>query len=82
MSRSRRKTPKGGLTNSGFNRGEKDDKQIANRKLRKRNKRLVEKGEEETFIVKREASNIWDFRKDGKKRFNPKTSYGKKMMRK
>ena len=63
------------MTTSGFNRGEKKDKQIAHRRLRTRVKRiclsLLGKFDEAAFDnvvfpLLREISDIWGFAKDGK----------------
>lgn len=61
MSRSRRKTPKRGLTAKT----EKENKRHANRKYRRTVKVKIKKGEEELPAV-RELSNVWAFAKDGK----------------
>ncbi len=62
MSRSRRKTPKIGITTT---RSEKEDKRVANRALR----RKVRQGKSELMI--RDVSDVWAFGKDGKSRFDP-----------
>jgi len=71
MSRSRRKTPKCAHCTSGYNNGEKEDKQKANRKLRSKSKQLINKGIEPMLRL-REVSNTWTMQKDGKGRFDPK----------
>jgi hypothetical protein len=62
MSRSKKKTPKTGMTTAE---SEKDDKRKANRKFRRKIKVQVQKGETELVKIK-EVSNIWSFDKDGK----------------
>jgi hypothetical protein len=66
MSRSYRKNPFGGCCNPG---SEKRAKCHANRKLRHTNKAEVYSGEEETFTIRRESSDVWAFPKDGKMHF-------------
>lgn len=75
MARSRRKNPCYSITTGGFNRGEKKDKQFANRRLRNRVKRICLSllGESDetafdnvVFPLQREVSDIWGFAKDGK----------------
>jgi hypothetical protein len=63
MSRSRRKTPKAGITTAD---SEKQDKRLANRDLR----RKVRQGKLDLRV--RDVSNVWSFDKDGKQRFDPK----------
>lgn len=87
MSRSRRKNPFCSITVSGFNRGEKDEKRLINRKVRRKNRSMisidVETSNEIIFIDKaREIHEVWDMRKDGKKRFDPNSFHGKILMRK
>lgn len=62
MSRSKRKTPKTGITTAV---SEKWEKRNANRRLRKRVKVQIKKGKLELSKL-REISNIWAFGKDGK----------------
>lgn len=62
MSRSRRKTPKKGITGAET---EKENKREANRKYRRVTKIQVKKGDSELPAVK-ETSNVWSFDKDGK----------------
>lgn len=63
MSRSKRKTPIFG--NGGGS--EKDDKRIANRKLRRKSKSLLQNFTEDTIMpLLNEVSNLWDMAKDGK----------------
>jgi len=66
MSRSYRKNPFGGCCGS---KTEKWAKTRANRTLRHINKSEVFNGEEETFTIRREASDVWGFPKDGKAHF-------------
>lgn len=63
MSRSRKKTPKRGLTTA---KSEKRDKRIANRKFRRKTKIQNTLGESD-FVKLREVSNVWEFDKDGKR---------------
>ena len=63
MSRSRRKTPKTGITTAET---EKENKRQANRKFRRVTKVKVKKGGDELPLTK-ELSNVWSFDKDGKK---------------
>lgn len=63
MSRSRKKTPKKGITLADT---EKDNKREANRKLRRVTKIKVKRGEDELPDIK-EVSNVWAFNKDGKR---------------
>ncbi len=66
MSRSRRHLPCCSITVSGFNRGEKRDKQIANRQERRVVATALRGEPPEVLPLKRELSNIWAWRKDGK----------------
>jgi hypothetical protein len=67
MSRSRRKTPCGGNTTSD---SEKQDKQIASRQLRRRNRQLSRKATDEVFQYQQnELYDNWKFAKDGKSRW-------------
>jgi len=75
MSRSRKKTPAGGMTNA---RSEKDDKRRANRKLR----RKTRAGDPANAPAIREVSDVWVFQKDGKVRFDPTDPRNRKAMRK
>ena len=61
MTRSRKKNPIHGHTCGGCNRGEKQDKQRANRKLRRKVRENPD-----TDIDVRDVSDVWDFAKDGK----------------
>jgi len=67
MSNSRRKTPICGITTAD---SEKQDKRIANRKLRHAVKITLRKGLEALPVMK-EVANIWGMDKDGKQRFDP-----------
>ena len=69
MSRSRRRFPIIALTCAGYRRGEKDDKRLAHRALRRRVRVAIPKGE--LLPLLREVSNVWNFRKDGKQWCNP-----------
>jgi len=69
MSRSRRKTPITGWTTS---KSEKKDKQIANRRFRRREKQAIYHGEEPPEDPN-EVSNPWDFAKDGKQYIDEET---------
>jgi len=69
MSRSRRKRPFSGITSSDT---EKQDKRIANRKLRRKVRvRLAVDAEPETLPHVRDVSDPWAMSKDGKMRFDP-----------
>ncbi len=63
MSRSKKKTKIQGITTA---KSEKNNKQEANRKLRRLVKQKVTKEEEELPLL-REVSDVWTFDKDGKK---------------
>jgi hypothetical protein len=76
MSHSRRKIPKRGVTTSE---SEKSDKRVANRRLRRAAASALHAGVEIMPSI-REVSNVWEFAKDGKIRFNATTS--PQMMRK
>lgn len=62
MSRSKKKSKIRGVTTAA---SEKENKQKANRKLRRLTKEALSKGAAE-LPEKREASDVWDFDKDGK----------------
>ncbi len=69
MSRSLKKTPVAGITTAT---SEKQDKRLANRLERRKNKQLLEMTEDDTsLLLKREVSNVWVMDKDGKIRFDP-----------
>lgn len=63
MSRSRKHTPKGGITTST---SEKDDKRHANRRFRRATAVAVQV-EAEVMPELREVSDVWGFAKDGKR---------------
>lgn len=74
MSRSRRKTRITGIT---CKESEKKDKRIANRKLRRKTKRIlndtpVEDLENEELPDLKEISDVWLFAKDGKQYLSDK----------
>lgn len=62
MARSKKKNNISGVTICD---SEKDEKRIANRSLRRKNKQEVKMGRE-VFTIKKENSNVWDFGKDGR----------------
>lgn len=62
MSRSRKKSKIQGVTTAA---SEKENKQKANRKLRRLTKEKLNKGAAE-LPEKRELSDVWNFDKDGK----------------
>lgn len=64
MSRSRKKTPKGGIASGS----DAWDKQQANQALRKAVHQALNE-DTEVLPELREKSNIWSFKKDGKKYF-------------
>lgn len=69
MSRSRRKTPKSGITTAE---SEKNDKRIYNRRYRHATKQLLDADPKiESVPPLRAFSNPWSMDKDGKKRFDP-----------
>jgi hypothetical protein len=71
MSRSRRKRPFSGIT---LAKSEKQEKRLANRRIRRVNKSLLAYTNDETQLRrKREVSNVWCMSKDGKQRFDPET---------
>jgi hypothetical protein len=80
MSRSRRKNPIMGIGASS----DKEDKRLANRKLRRlTNERLrCTDLEDEIFPVIREVSDVWGMAKDGKTRFDPSDPDNAKYLRK
>jgi hypothetical protein len=63
MSRSRRKTPIFGITTA---RSEKQDKRLANRKLRHAVAGVLHVRPESVLPTLREVSDVWGFDKDGK----------------
>ena len=68
MSRSRRKTPVRGITTAE---SEKQDKRIANRKLRRRVRSVLRRDAEAPLPHLREVSDPWMMDKDGKAPFDP-----------
>jgi hypothetical protein len=69
MSRSRKKTPIGGITTA---RSEKHEKRLANRKAR-RHVRLALAADSDRDVLPhlREISDVWTIAKDGKHYFGP-----------
>ncbi|MCB0324526.1 MAG: hypothetical protein KDD69_13180 [Bdellovibrionales bacterium] len=64
MARSRRKTPIVGITTAP---SEKEDKQAANRRLRRSTRRKLSSGADAACLPeKRDAGNVWAMAKDGK----------------
>lgn len=68
MSRSRRRTPIRGITTAD---SEKQDKRIANRKLRRKVRVAIRADAEGEMPARRQVSNPWCMDKDGKMRFDP-----------
>lgn len=68
MSRSRRRAPVRGLSTAE---SEKEDKRMANRKLRRRVRTALRVDPEAPLPHLREVSNPWSMDKDGKTRFDP-----------
>ena len=69
MSRSRRKTPVRAITSSD---SEKDDKQLASRRERRRNRHILKATQDQDRLkAKKELSDPWGMAKDGKSRFDP-----------
>ena len=69
MSRSRKKTPISGITTA---RSEKQDKRLANRRIRRRVRvALSMRPESDVLPARRELSSPWTMSKDGKKWFDP-----------
>ena len=63
MSRSRRKTPIFGIAGHS----EKEDKRLANRMFRKREKEKIAKGQFDKLPINmNEVMNVWSMSKDGK----------------
>jgi hypothetical protein len=68
MARSRKKTPISGITTA---RSEKQDKRLANRKVRRAVKQaLAGSGDVDVLPHRRELTNPWTMAKDGKAWFN------------
>lgn len=63
MSRSKRKTPKLGITKAET---EKAEKRKANRKFRRVTKTQLNKNDEELPRTTKAVSDVWSFKKDGK----------------
>ena len=63
MSRSKKKTKIRGITTSP---SEKEEKQFANRKFRRKNKAKTKEVDEDNYPKIREVSDVWAFSKDGK----------------
>jgi hypothetical protein len=79
MSRSKRKTPKGGNTTA---RSEKDEKRIINRSLRRQTRVLLKQLDDDTlFPIQNDVMDKWSMAKDGKTWFKGWKDY-KKLMRK
>ncbi|MDH3208466.1 MAG: hypothetical protein OEO79_17835 [Gemmatimonadota bacterium] len=69
MSQSRKKTPISGITTAG---SEKQDKRIANRRVRRAVKQALHTLEDaEVLPHRRELTNPWTMAKDGKRWFDP-----------
>lgn len=69
MSRSRKKTPVSGITTA---RSEKQDKRLANRRLRRATNAKLASGADSSLLpVANDVGNVWCFDKDGKRRFDP-----------
>jgi hypothetical protein len=68
MSRSYRKTPIRGITTAA---SEKQDKQFANRRLRRVVKQVLkDEPEAQVLPLQREVSDVWAMDKDGKRWFD------------
>ena len=83
MTRSRRKTPKVGVTTA---RSEKDDKRVMNSRMRRRTKvfmtQLIEHIENTPFPIPDEVMNKWTMAKDGKVYVRKGSSYYNQALRK
>lgn len=82
MSRSRRKTPITGITTAS---SEKEDKRIANRKLRRVTKEILRRGSLEDDLNLpdiREISDVWGMAKDGKRWHDPDDPRNRKILKK
>lgn len=78
MARSYRKTPICGITTA---RSEKSDKKIWHSRMRARTLTHIRSGRDlDVMPLVREVSNVWDFAKDGRQRFDPRRH--PKLMRK
>jgi len=85
MSRSKRKTPVRGICGSRHHISEKTEKRKANRKMRRKNKVLLETSsnlDQLLFKHKDEVEDVYGWSKDGKIRFDPKDPRWKKELRK
>lgn len=81
MSRSRKKTPIIGWTTAT---SEKDDKRLANRTFRSRNRQRLRKArdyEDLSLFLMQEVSNDWRFAKDGRY-WRDRSDGGSKLLRK
>ena len=67
MTRSYKKTNKGGVT---IAKSEKQDKRLANRTLRRITKQILKYDSEAILPILREVSNIWSMAKDGKRYYD------------
>jgi len=65
MSRSRKKTNRGGTTTAP---SEKDNKKLWHKIFRRKNKTVLKKADEEetVFVTEREVIDVWQMDKDGK----------------
>ena len=65
MSRSRKKTNRGGVTTAP---SEKDDKKLWHKIFRRKNKTALKKADnkETVFVIEKEVSDPWKMDKDGK----------------
>jgi hypothetical protein len=63
MSRSKKKIKKRAITTATT---EKEDKILANRRFRRKNKAKTKKVDEDNYPKIREVSDVWGFAKDGK----------------
>lgn len=78
MSRSRKKTPVCGMSTA---KSEKQDKRLANRKDRRKNKEILGTTQDDANLLPKKAiSNVAEMDKDGKHRFDPEKHQG--LMRK
>lgn len=68
MSRSRRKRPFHGISSSD---SDKQDKRIANRRLRRKVRAVLPAEPDGVLPALREVSTAWGFNKDGRRRFDP-----------
>lgn len=71
MSGSRRKRPFCSITSSGFRKGEKDEKRLSSRIVRRRVAAALAAGEERPLHDHLEGLDPYGMRKDGKQRFDP-----------